>query len=411
MDAVIHLKEEYKNQLELLFTTHSSWDSVYNEPVFSVYNHDVIFFLNELSKKINKHTDIRRFPDVATFAFFCRKSNLLKFQGSSLGNNQLQIGRGVTFHIAPSNVPMNFAYSLVMGLLAGNVNIVKLPSKNFDQIKLFLDVLDAFRREMKFESVFSKIILVRYNRIGFITDFFSSFCSNRVIWGGDDTISNIRKSPIMPRAYDVTFCDRYSICVLEINAILNCSNLEQLALDFYNDTYLFDQNACTSPHVIIWYGDADKLIEAKTFFWNAIRKILESKSYIVESSTVIDKLVFAHEQAIDGKLNLFENKKNNLFIADLIQLESSISISHSNCGYFNEFYYDNLLLLSAIIDSPKYQTITYYGLNPIYLKNIIFDSGLKGVDRIVPVGKASDFSTIWDGYDIVSSLSRIINII
>ena len=104
MDAVIHLKEEYKNQLELLFTTHSSWDSVYNEPIISVYNQDVIFFLNELSKKINKHTDIRRFPDVATFAFFCRKSNLLKFQGSSLGNNQLQIGRGVALegqHLVP----------------------------------------------------------------------------------------------------------------------------------------------------------------------------------------------------------------------------------------------------------------------------------------------------------------------
>jgi hypothetical protein len=30
--------------------------------------------------------------------------------------------------------------------------------------------------------------------------------------------------------------------------------LSSLIKNFYNDTYLVDQNACSSPHLILWYG-------------------------------------------------------------------------------------------------------------------------------------------------------------
>jgi len=35
---------------------------------------------------------------------------------------------------------------------------------------------------------------------------------------------------------------------------------------------------------------------------------------------------------------------------------------------------------------------------------------LSGIDRIVPVGKALDMDVTWDGYDIVRSLSRVIDV-
>ena len=34
----------------------------------------------------------------------------------------------------------------------------------------------------------------------------------------------------------------------------------------------------------------------------------------------------------------------------------------------------------------------------------------KGIDRIVPIGKTSDFSLNWDGIDLINSLSRVIEI-
>ena len=42
--------------------------------------------------------------------------------------------------------------------------------------------------------------------------------------------------------------------------------------------------------------------------------------------------------------------------------------------------------------------------------NFVFKNRLSGIDRIVPVGEALDIGVIWDGYDIVRSLSRIIDV-
>ena len=35
---------------------------------------------------------------------------------------------------------------------------------------------------------------------------------------------------------------------------------------------------------------------------------------------------------------------------------------------------------------------------------------LSGIDRAVPIGKALDIGVFWDGYNILGSLSRIINV-
>ena len=54
------------------------------------------------------------------------------------------------------------------------------------------------------------------------------------------------------------------------------------------------------------------------------------------------------------------------------------------------------------------QSLIYYGENPDILRKIVVDNELRGIDRIVPVGKAMDIGPIWDGYDILEMLSRII---
>ena len=54
--------------------------------------------------------------------------------------------------------------------------------------------------------------------------------------------------------------------MINTNKILNLSNekLFKLCKNFYNDTYLFDQNACTSPQSILWIGN-NSLIAKKNF--------------------------------------------------------------------------------------------------------------------------------------------------
>ena len=43
------------------------------------------------------------------------------------------------------------------------------------------------------------------------------------------------------------------------------------------------------------------------------------------------------------------------------------------------------------------------------IETFISKNGIKGIDRIVPFGRGFDMSTIWDGYDIIHSLSRTVD--
>ena len=65
---------------------------------------------------------------------------------------------------------------------------------------------------------------------------------------------------------NIYFSDKYSMSIL--NSSKN-NEIERLNLlqckNFYNDSYLMDQNACSSPHIIFWKGKKI-LLGQKIFF-------------------------------------------------------------------------------------------------------------------------------------------------
>ena len=87
-----------------------------------------------------------------------------------------------------------------------------------------------------------------------VTGYYSSICNARVIWGGNKTINNLRSVPIPANAKEIVFSDKYSICIINSDKLNKLKNTEikKIAEKFYNDTFLFDQNACSSPHLILW---------------------------------------------------------------------------------------------------------------------------------------------------------------
>lgn len=143
-------------------------------------------------------------------------------------------------------MPVNFTFNRVSGLLASNANIVRVPSKEFPQVALIAAAL----RELlagAYSGLAPYVCLVRYPAEQGVNDAFFTLCDVHVIWGGDRTIAEVRRSPFQARAAEITFADRHSIAVIDADAYLACETKDRLAQDFYNDTYFSDQNACTSP--------------------------------------------------------------------------------------------------------------------------------------------------------------------
>lgn len=394
--------------MEWLFNQYRSDEEFQQSYPLSPFSDEVIFYLNELSSILLRMPEVRHYPDVVTFAFFCRKANLLHLQKEH-ATNSLRLGRGLVFHIAPSNVPVNFAYSLICGLLAGNNNIVRLPGKQFRQVDLIVEALRTLSADERFDMVSRMVHLIKYDRGGIETTTYSALADVRVIWGGDETIRTIRQSPLPPRSYDIAFADRYSVCVLNAISILEESSLDKIVEGFYNDTYLFDQNACSAPQLMVWVGTENKIEKAKEYFWTALQQYVDRK-YKLEPILAVDKLSAFYRQAILSDVVKEENKNNNLWRVRLRELSADISQYRCAGGYFSEYSTTDFNDLASIV-TTKYQTLAYFGFSKDELQQFVLNNHIKGIDRIVPIGKTTDFSLIWDGYDLITMLSREISIL
>jgi len=83
----------------------------FNDGPNDIFSNNIILLLNEISKEILNSKKCKKFPDLVTFGFWCRKSNINKiFNNYYFLKNRM--GRGTVLHITPSNVPTNFAYSM-----------------------------------------------------------------------------------------------------------------------------------------------------------------------------------------------------------------------------------------------------------------------------------------------------------
>lgn len=398
--------QQNSDQVKFIVGEEKTLENLHKMPTLPIFSDEAVTFLEELSKYILKHTANRKYPDVITFAFWCRRGSVLKMK-EQYESDRLRIGKGVVFHIAPSNVPVNFAYSMAAGLLAGNANIVRIPSKEFEQVDIICnsinEVLRAGSNQMK-----NYIYLVKYGHSREINNYFSSLCNTRVIWGGDQTIAELRTSNLPPRANEITFADRYSIAVINSDHYLKESDPHKIASDFYNDTFLTDQNACTSPKLIVWLGD--RVEEAKEVFWENLYDFVK-ENYSLQPVQAVNKLtaLFLLAESHSG-VHATERKDNTIVRVNLDKLEEDTMEFCSNSGFFMEYTAKNLSDILPVC-SRRCQTLAYYGVTQELLADFIKVQCPEGIDRIVPIGKTMDFQLIWDGIDLICGMSREIHIL
>lgn len=393
------------NNIQFLFPKEFQPDGFLKQSADEPFSERVIEFLNAWSQQLNKEDQIRDYPDVATFAFFCRRANVVHLKNHHHNPQTLRIGRGMVFHIAPSNVPVNFAYSLVAGLLAGNFNVVRVPSKDFAQVDLILNSLQKIAATSDFTDIVQRILLVKYDRQNQATAYFSLVCDVRIIWGGDDTIAQIRQNQLPARSFDVTFADRYSFSAVNADKFIVEDQPLKIAQNFYNDTYLFDQNACSAPHLMVWLGNETNVAKSKEVFWKSLEQVVHQK-YHLQPVIAIDKLTALYFQASQmDSIHLEPFRDNNLWRVQLDTLPQNIDEFRCAGGYFSEFHAQTLDEIIPIVNR-KYQTMAFYGFDKEQLEAWIRKSKPVGIDRIVPIGRTSDFSLLWDGYDLIETLSR-----
>jgi hypothetical protein len=370
------------------------------------FDETVCDFLEELSKALLHDKECKTYSDLVSFAFWIRKAGIEQ-QKKYWENDLRRLGRGCAFHIAPSNVPINAGFTFVFGLLAGNNNIVRVSTKNFRQVALLAEKIQELFSQEKYRELGEENAIVSYEHDKEVTDAFSRVADVRIIWGGDQTIEEIRKSPLKVSGKEIVFSDRYSFGILDASYILRLSEPEicQLAKDFYNDTYLMDQNACSAPHMLLWRTEGNgQTKKAQERFWDAVAK--EAVRYELEDIKVSDKYTLACKTGalgeIKGHLKQYENL---LYVVDVERLPAHGVMPRGSYGLF---YQCNISDWKEIVPwvHEKMQTVAVAGVEPEEIRQVVYQNRLTGIDRVVPFGKTLDIGLIWDGYDLIREMSR-----
>lgn len=388
------------NKIKFLVGSLDTLNNMPNVKVLPIFSDLIMQFLAELSTKLLTKVKTREFMDVISYAFWIRKGHTEKHKGFYKTDERM--GRGIALHFAPSNVPVNFAVSFTSALLAGNPCIVRVSNKEFEQVNIICstinEIIETSLPEMK-----NYINIIRYEHDDEITAQLSEMCDIRIIWGGDRTIKEIRKAPIPPRAIEMTFADRYSLVIINSDEYLK-QDPKQIAKDFYTDTYYTDQNACSSPRLVVWTGN--NIEKAKENFWKEL-EILINNDFELQPIKTVDKLdSFCRLSAVKTDLKLIKNN-NSLYRVEVGSLTSDLLTYKDNSGYFFEYSTNKLEDIAPILTKPC-QTISYLGIEPQEIRQIVEKFGPRGVDRIVPIGQTMELAFIWDGYNMIEAMSRII---
>jgi hypothetical protein len=380
-------------------------------PVFDPLRLD---FLADLSRVLLAHPQARALPDVVTFAYWCRRANLAqlanKYAAGELPNT-VRLGLGLSFHICPSNVPVNFAFSLAFGLLSGNTCVLRLSSKPAETTGRIVGALTQLLGEQKYLELAQGLLVTRFEHDDDVNRFWLAAADARVVWGGDATVEHMRSLPCRARSREVAFPDRYSFCAMDPRAVLALDHADMLALcgRLYNDLYLMDQAACSSPQLVAWIGAAQDVATAQARLWPMFAQYARSR-YAASAVQMMDKYVDACRHAMGNERALAVEQHGNVLYR--IGLSELVQEQDSYRGYFGTIHEVTLVSLDELapVINERYQTLTYFGLEPTALRDFIIARRLRGVDRVVPVGRALDMNIVWDGYDIVASLSRVVDI-
>lgn len=402
---MIPIPIEIKNKISF----HSS-DGKFSRVVDVPFSEKRIEFVNELSKKILKSKDYRHLADLITFGYWCRKSNLNRIRKNYDDINH-RVGLGIVLHITPNNVPVNFAFSFIFSFLSGNSNMVRIPSRNFEQVEAFISIFNEVVSRHEFKDFKKSNCFFSFDRNAEVIEYLSKISDSRIIWGSDLTVEELKRVPTKERCVDVCFSERRSGSIIKAKDVVNLNENEliKLSKNIFNDIYLMDQNACSSPHYFFWLGNKKNISLAKEILWKSIGT-LAAKNYDLQASQLFSKFSKACSDVIEIEdLNSISIESGVLYRLDLDLKSFTSSLVSNGSGYIYEFSIKTLEELSSRIDK-RFQTLTYFGFSKLELRKFIFGSLPEGVDRIVPFGQALDMGEKWDGFDLPRKLSRFVEI-
>lgn len=374
------------------------------------FSRELLDFVADFSKDILLDRRAREYPELMALAHWFRMPHLNSMRSDFFEKREKKTirAKGVIFHLAPSNVDTVFVYSWFISLLCGNKNIIRVSRDLSPQVLLILEKLSKFFSLEKYSTIGSTNVVLTYDHSDEVTSYLSSICDCRVIWGGDATVNRIRSIPLPPRSSELTFANRTALAIFESENILNLpdGDLNRVVRNFYNDTFWFGQQACSSPRSVIWVGSPSAIEKSRNLFWPLFEKLCVDDVMKQGPSDTLNRFAALCSIAIVGETDLESSSLKQLPMrAKVDVLDDQTRLRHCGTGLFWEVFCTNPQDVKRNID-PMDQTAVVQGFNSSDIETLVGNLADIGVHRIVSPGRALEFGPVWDGYDLYTHFTR-----
>lgn len=378
------------------------------------FNDAATGFVADLSRALLSDRSMRAFPELMALAHWFRAVKLTQLAESLLHSTApgIPLPKGLVFHLAPSNVDSVFIYSWLLSLLCGNANIVRISRRASEQIDAFVGVAERLLGQDHHAQTAATNVVLTYDHDASVSTAISAACQLRVVWGGDATVSQMRAIPLPPLSSELAFPNRFSLAVISSAAVkaLSAVELADLGRRFYNDAFWFNQQACSSPRVIVWIGSPADTAAAKTRFWKALDTTVAQMKPVNAAGNVMNRLTATYRIA--------QSRSHAAVVTAPATVPARIAAEdlraedrqyHQGNSLFIELERAAITSLPELL-APIDQTIATFGIGRDQWLRLLPALPPHAADRIVPIGSALEFNEVWDGQNLLRSFTRTVTI-
>ena len=201
---------------------------------------------------------------------------------------------------------------------------------------------------------------------------------------------------------DIIFGPKYSFAVFDKDATIS-KNFTRYLRFLVSDIFLFDQAACTSPHVVFFEKGLKKLDEVIADLVKSLERAAKQFPKVDIDQFITSKIINMRAQyALDLDKKVICPTENDwtILVNNQIQLEEPIE---SRTIFVKEV--DSVMQIVPLI-TRKIQTIGCAIEDKDKLEKFADEVTFRGVSRCVNLGQMHLFDSPWDG---MLFMSRLVN--
>ncbi|MCO4794197.1 MAG: hypothetical protein KC493_10810 [Bacteriovoracaceae bacterium] len=271
-------------------------------------------------------------------AKFCKRDHLVTKVTRELGTDDLNdLSRvdfernlfeswaplGVLVHVAPGNSPGLSFLAIIEGLLAGNVNILKLSSRDSEfAIETFIELFKHDKQNIIKEKV---AILRVSSRDKSTLGQMMSVASGVSAWGGEEAIAGLRElAPSTARF--IPWGHKISFGMITRDQMNSSEALSAMA----SDCVLMEQQACSSPQTILVEVDNfDELVTFSNNFSNYVNEASKKVPFptlsIQEQAEITNTVEVIRLESVDQEKKVIQAEDKSWRL--LIENSSGLGVS------------------------------------------------------------------------------------